>query len=1148
MGPRQALGSSLVGRHFQPPGSSPVHTQTQQASAASLGRTGQPASERMSMEHAVSPLSNVPQSAATASSVYSGGPGYGHAAVVSPTSRRMSPAPQGAGPVSTRFPPRKSSMGPYDAPDFVDSARQSVSSSGPGSSHKPWVEARSAPPSSAKSPVSPTSKPLPFIRPSDIYRRMEEEKEKERRSMDSGRPSLDNVFGRGNERVQSPARAQAETGDQKWQAGVGLEEGAECNRSPSVGLGLAPVAERKSEYGIEGLLASYESEEPTIAPASSAQDQTRPPGQSAELRQFTQSLGPEKPLLSQPSVQFDSEEDKSRRFSTSPKLPDLARMSVFGEDLFSRSSKFISDAPPVPAIPNQPEFSRMAQSPTHLAEPSAADKKPALLDNADPPGQLHETSTTHAMSAVSAFPNAESVLEQTTPQNSDDAAESDVLFPRTQDASPAPSPSAEANQRVELPSDRDRSNVTQPAPNASNQQVRVAMTPQQAASATEGKPAFRPSLPGAWVSETVTTPGGLFAPEPSQTLHTTADKAAEAGDVSPMTEGNENTGNSSSGVGKTQLAASDGVSDEVSEASVAKRPMPVSVSSHPASPHSLPPLRTASPALSTSLQMDPISTGTEDNNANNHQPAELTSPIPTTATTTHSEIPFTAPLNPRKDLHEASITPQDFGTLPSILTSSTLDTSSSSPVKESDLLREEIMKSLSPLQSCSEIPEITRPSTAADRQPEHHPRESTYLPDDVYGDYWDSGDDRPDEGVPSPVKGDNEPATTAGVSPSPFDQISKDYGVPGLKSSPHPASDSPSDASPEAHPRPLARFGELRRRFSWESGAEDANAVNAKAQAAGSQVEQKTLGSGLGNLAAATPTVASPEPGTGPSDGASPAMAHLASGPKLDTIPVHNQGETSGMSHQVSQPSTLPSRSTLDATIEPPSPVSTVAERNASPAGNHRLSLAEEKALVHTSVSPISPTPPPEQHPAFAERSHELPQTLGPPATPAKQEVVNIIAFRQIMELPSSAERTKYFNQNRWKYASLEVGLSQWLSALSQHPDHVNATSLFNTALPGPAASTSAQQSTQVQAPYYQQYLNASSSALAQAGRPSGTYMLNMPMPPPQHGASGFGQSGNQVGTKSKELLMAAGKAGKGLLSKGKNKLRNTGDKVFSNS
>ena len=34
-------------------------------------------------------------------------------------------------------------------------------------------------------------KPLPFVRPSDIYKRMEEERQKERQSMESGRPSMD---------------------------------------------------------------------------------------------------------------------------------------------------------------------------------------------------------------------------------------------------------------------------------------------------------------------------------------------------------------------------------------------------------------------------------------------------------------------------------------------------------------------------------------------------------------------------------------------------------------------------------------------------------------------------------------------------------------------------------------------------------------------------------------------------------------------------------------------------------------------------------------------------------------------------------------------------------------------------------------------
>jgi len=73
---------------------------------------------------------------------------------------------------------------------------------------------------------------------------------------------------------------------------------------------------------------------------------------------------------------------------------------------------------------------------------------------------------------------------------------------------------------------------------------------------------------------------------------------------------------------------------------------------------------------------------------------------------------------------------------------------------------------------------------------------------------------------------------------------------------------------------------------------------------------------------------------------------------------------------------------------------------------------------------------------------------------------------------------------------------------------------------------------------------NASTAGFGHGGR-SGA---NIPMPP--HGSPLGHPSAQvaQVGAKSKKLLMAAGKAGKGLLSKGKNKLSGTGDKVFFNS
>ena len=68
-------------------------------------------------------------------------------------------------PINTQFPPRKSSIGQGDMP---------------------------APTSPRSRQGSQSDKPLPFIRPADIYKRHEEERQ--RASLESSRPSLDSIF------------------------------------------------------------------------------------------------------------------------------------------------------------------------------------------------------------------------------------------------------------------------------------------------------------------------------------------------------------------------------------------------------------------------------------------------------------------------------------------------------------------------------------------------------------------------------------------------------------------------------------------------------------------------------------------------------------------------------------------------------------------------------------------------------------------------------------------------------------------------------------------------------------------------------------------------------------------------------------------
>jgi len=131
----------------------------------------------------------------------------------------------------------------------------------------------------------------------------------------------------------------------------------------------------------------------------------------------------------------------------------------------------------------------------------------------------------------------------------------------------------------------------------------------------------------------------------------------------------------------------------------------------------------------------------------------------------------------------------------------------------------------------------------------------------------------------------------------------------------------------------------------------------------------------------------------------------------------------------------------------------------------------------------------------------------------------------------------------------------------AQHPEHANTTSSFgssrainfpNGSARGKFGKAPGGAPPPLQPPYYQQYLNASSPT--SPGTPGSRPGPSTPVGS-QQGLSPAGTKikTQQVQAKGKELLHTAGifggkagKAGKGLLAKGKNKLRGAGggDKV----
>ncbi|KAL8870022.1 MAG: hypothetical protein Q9174_003834 [Haloplaca sp. 1 TL-2023] len=223
---------------------------------------------------------------------------FSPSAVPPPLSTRGSPSPHNrSDPQSGWRPPRKSSLSQSNQSDQPYGSQGQAAAGGPGVEEGQVMSRERA--------SSGADKPLPFVRPADIYKRMHEEKERQRQSQDSSRPSMDAIMGEGgttdqlgSETERAPVRSQD-------------AESTRQLRSP-----LDPVAERKSEYGMTGF--------PDLEAAP--KDET---GQQQ----------------ASPSATTKPAEPSKVAQTLSPQLPDLARMSGFGE-LFGKTSQRPDSQPP----------------------------------------------------------------------------------------------------------------------------------------------------------------------------------------------------------------------------------------------------------------------------------------------------------------------------------------------------------------------------------------------------------------------------------------------------------------------------------------------------------------------------------------------------------------------------------------------------------------------------------------------------------------------------------------------------------------------------------------------------------------------------------------------------------------------------------
>ncbi|OIW30624.1 hypothetical protein CONLIGDRAFT_285249 [Coniochaeta ligniaria NRRL 30616] len=1211
-----------------PVGAPPLHIQTQQQPGTqpaapetdSPWRQGPPSRgstpgierQREMSPHAV----GVPQSAAT-SSVYSAvaefGQMYGdRGASPGPfqgqRQRRMSPGPQSASsPVPTRFPRRKSSLGQHDAPADTlyspvhgDNSRQMGSR--PGSSHanagpimspnKPWmVEGtvggpRSASPSgSMRSPIT-TGKPLPFVRPADIYRKLEDEKEKVRRSIDSGRPSMDSLgLGRGSDtagslRTQSPARTSQNTRQTQEQGQVRpdsdvilreptgvvdvpfteevqVESKGRNEATPgrdddetimprSGRSGLPTVAERKSEYGIEGLIASYEarggissdtsqpdasplariaesgtvpashesvpaisSATPRLTPRSETGDDRGEQVNQARERQEldkTEGVPRDETLGSRHShprggkegqegdqledlKKVQSSGEELRRLSTSPKLPELGRLSVFGLDLFPSSSSsdpptssslHLSTSSPPPPVPSIPLTNTILipNSPLSTVLESPASSPPLPQDAGV--GQTRKAKAQEGQASRDQHrPGIYSGSGHSTPQDAipkpNDASSGTTTWiqPAAEPDEDRDSETASSDSAASLAA--DRSSTGDRAPTSSSQRpqsgpqalptLHAGSDPVTSKSESEQVPSIDKALPALPSEVSVVTPDpqasqlAISAPTPI----VSSEQGSSEGDKSKASS----TTNTKLAVHPLLKEHSEQAKAMIAQVSTGSSTRATSASVLPPAPASkLTPVDNQvlpQPNLPGSLSTDyesylpsaKVENATQPSMTGN-QPSDVGEVQVTTPQEPVGELSHETTVSPPQPLTAPPLPPGDLSRGETYVTALESPLSDSGSPTKSDELSAQILRSLSPTAPNTNV--AAENSEAGNRSSagpsgdqsvgpsDGHTdaaRESTFLPD-LYDDYWSfAGDGNANDATPAlPVM----PAALNVQSEETRPRVLHVVNDENIHNSPAPtpAAETPRSSVDVYKTDVQAVTVELHRpvlpnRFSWERDGIEAAKVDI-------QAEPKSL---------ADKPQTSATVGTPSTDMDVKSNDHISEATGTAS-PAQDKGKGVVRSRSPSPSLTIQQPRT---TMMPPTLGQYVSES--------------------TSQDSID---------------HPGPLTSNP-----------VMTFREIMEVPSQADRIREFQKARSHYAAAETGLETILENLvSQHPDIAEASRAG-----GPTS------------PMY----TYDAPSIKDVGG------LLSPTAPGTAPASARHHSTAHIGPKTKEFFASAGKASKGLFS-----------------
>ena len=236
-------------------------------------------------------------------------------------------SPSTEGSPAARHPPRKSSL-------------SQQSPAGPASPFtQPGQSFNDSPSDPAPKQMSPAgrnnpdseeagTKPLPFIRPADIYKRIEEERQKERASTDSERPSLDSLTqGTREPRSRSSSGSHTRPAVRK----PSFERNNENSPFSPSRTPLEPVQERKSVY------------EPLNPPEDS---------QASPVKSVTESPQSNfKPIEPDTSISTMFRTDTS---ASQPMLPQFDPSSAFGDEIWQTTESLQPDQVQIASDNKQP--------------------------------------------------------------------------------------------------------------------------------------------------------------------------------------------------------------------------------------------------------------------------------------------------------------------------------------------------------------------------------------------------------------------------------------------------------------------------------------------------------------------------------------------------------------------------------------------------------------------------------------------------------------------------------------------------------------------------------------------------------------------------------------------------------------------------